>query len=232
MANGILLFTSVGYEHVTISNNTIKNFTDYGIRAFQSEQVTLTANVFVTATCTSAIYLNQVLNSASVVANVVLITTSCTAAIQVDLNKKTSISSNLVTTASGNGISLTVSSAGNYYAVLTGNAYEKTGATGGSAIAVLGNIGTLFITRGGNLSINATNEFSITGLVTDQTWPPIVPIFTAAQIASIANDVNTSGKYAGKQVWDSTNNRMMRANGAAAGDVWYIIDGSASVTPT
>jgi len=54
---------------------------------------------------------------------------------------------------------------------------------------------------------------------------------TAANIASKTATVNTVGKYAGRQVWDTTNNRMMRANGKLATDVWWVLDGSASVTP-
>lgn len=56
---------------------------------------------------------------------------------------------------------------------------------------------------------------------------------TAADIelADIADTINTSNKYEGKMVWDSTNNRMVRANGALAADVWHVIDGSATVTP-
>ena len=54
---------------------------------------------------------------------------------------------------------------------------------------------------------------------------------TAAQIASIGAGVNTSGKFLGKIVRDATNNRLMVARGPAAGDLWDVADGSASVTP-
>jgi hypothetical protein len=53
----------------------------------------------------------------------------------------------------------------------------------------------------------------------------------AADIAAVANAINTAGKFTGKLVWDSTNNRMMRASGSAAASAWYVIDGSTSVTP-
>lgn len=55
---------------------------------------------------------------------------------------------------------------------------------------------------------------------------------TAANIANIGATINTSNKYSGKKCWDTTNNRLMRASGSAAGDAWYVIDGSASVTPS
>lgn len=55
---------------------------------------------------------------------------------------------------------------------------------------------------------------------------------TAAQIAAIADVINTAGKFTGKQVFDTTNGRLMIAIGAAAGDQWYIADGSGSVTPS
>jgi hypothetical protein len=55
---------------------------------------------------------------------------------------------------------------------------------------------------------------------------------TAANIADIANAINTTKKYRGKLVYDTTNNRVMVASGSSAGAAWYICDGSASVTPT
>jgi hypothetical protein len=54
---------------------------------------------------------------------------------------------------------------------------------------------------------------------------------TAANIASLTATINTTNKFTGKQVWDSTNNRMVRASGATAASAWYVVDGSASVTP-
>jgi len=54
---------------------------------------------------------------------------------------------------------------------------------------------------------------------------------TAANIADIANAINTSGKGPGKVVWDATNNRLMVASGTTAASAWYVADGSASVTP-
>jgi hypothetical protein len=65
-------------------------------------------------------------------------------------------------------------------------------------------------------------------------WIPVsvtTPTDTAANIAAVGNAINTTGKYAGKLVWDTTNTRMMRASGSAAADPWVVIDGSASVTP-
>lgn len=58
--------------------------------------------------------------------------------------------------------------------------------------------------------------------------------FTAAQIASVAAVVNTSAqfKFAGSVVWDSTNNRAMRSDGANTTSIWRVVDGSASVTPS
>lgn len=54
---------------------------------------------------------------------------------------------------------------------------------------------------------------------------------TAASIAAIGNAINTTGKRLGKVVWDSTNNRAMRASGTTAGSAWHVLDGSATVTP-
>lgn len=54
---------------------------------------------------------------------------------------------------------------------------------------------------------------------------------TAANIAAVANAINTAGKYTGRVVWDTTNNRAMRAMGAAAASPWRTFDGLITVTP-
>jgi hypothetical protein len=54
---------------------------------------------------------------------------------------------------------------------------------------------------------------------------------TAANIAAIASTINTTGKYAGRLVYDTTNHRLMVADGATAASLWYRADGAASVTP-
>lgn len=54
----------------------------------------------------------------------------------------------------------------------------------------------------------------------------------AADIAAVANAINTTGKFIGKTVYDTTNNRLMIASGTAAASPWYVADGSASVTPS
>jgi hypothetical protein len=53
----------------------------------------------------------------------------------------------------------------------------------------------------------------------------------AADIADIADTINTVDKVQGKVVYDTTNNRLMVADGSDAVDNWYVVDGSASVTP-
>ena len=55
---------------------------------------------------------------------------------------------------------------------------------------------------------------------------------TASAIADRTNTVNLGGKHEGRMVWDTTNNRMMYASGSTDVSPWYVIDGSASVTPT
>lgn len=53
----------------------------------------------------------------------------------------------------------------------------------------------------------------------------------ASSIAAAANAINTTGKFNGRTIWDSTNNRALRASGSTATSVWWVVDGSASVTP-
>lgn len=54
---------------------------------------------------------------------------------------------------------------------------------------------------------------------------------TAANIANKASSVNTTNKYEGLFIWDTTNNRLMRAAGSTDVSVWWVVDGSTSVTP-
>lgn len=54
---------------------------------------------------------------------------------------------------------------------------------------------------------------------------------TAANIASLTSTVNTVGKQQGFTVYDTTNHRIMVADGSAAASLWWAADGSTSVTP-
>lgn len=54
---------------------------------------------------------------------------------------------------------------------------------------------------------------------------------TAANIADVGSSINTINKYQGRQVLDTTNDRLMIASGEGATDDWLICDGSGSVTP-
>lgn len=59
----------------------------------------------------------------------------------------------------------------------------------------------------------------------------IAGAFAAGTLQDITNAVNTTGKTTGKKVWDSTNRRVMVAQGPAAGDNWTAANGSGSITP-
>jgi hypothetical protein len=54
---------------------------------------------------------------------------------------------------------------------------------------------------------------------------------TAAALIDEANAINTTGKFAGKQVWDSTNNVPLWASGAGVNDVWIDGVGDPVITP-
>ena len=58
------------------------------------------------------------------------------------------------------------------------------------------------------------------------------PADTAANIASAAAAINTTGKFQGRQVYDTTNHRIMVADGVSPTSLWYRADGALSVTPT
>jgi hypothetical protein len=54
---------------------------------------------------------------------------------------------------------------------------------------------------------------------------------TAAQIAAIADAVNTTGKAAGTIVFDTTNSKLKIATGANANSTWVDAAGTNAVTP-
>lgn len=54
---------------------------------------------------------------------------------------------------------------------------------------------------------------------------------SAAEIAAKAHSINLVGKRAGTVVYDTTNHRLMVADGATDVSAWYVADASASVTP-
>jgi len=60
----------------------------------------------------------------------------------------------------------------------------------------------------------------------------VLQTVAAADIAAIANAINTTNKVLGKVIYDTTNKRLMIADGSAAVDPWYVADGSAFVTPS
>lgn len=60
---------------------------------------------------------------------------------------------------------------------------------------------------------------------------PIIPSYTAANIADATHAVNATGKKAGRIVLDTTNERLMVALGVLAASEWAVADGSATVTP-
>lgn len=69
--------------------------------------------------------------------------------------------------------------------------------------------------------------------LTETSWAMInTASVTAANIADKTSAINTVGKYEGLIVWDTTNNRLMRASGSTDIAVWWVVDGSTSVTPS
>lgn len=81
------------------------------------------------------------------------------------------------------------------------------------------------------LTVASGDYIEATGADTFQTRN-LFPVASATDIAAVGATINTAGKFVGRLVWDSTNNRMLRASGTAAADPWHVVDGSATVTPS
>jgi len=104
-----------------------------------------------------------------------------------------------------------------------------------SAPNLLNNIGgqpvDATLTALAGLTVGAGDYIEATGVDTFQTRK-LFPEATAAQIASITAAINTTGKFRGQLVWDTTNNRLLRASGGGASDPWYLVGWNGSqVTP-
>jgi hypothetical protein len=94
--------------------------------------------------------------------------------------------------------------------------------------------------------VNSTNGFigNVTGNVTGNTTGTVtgnvvatagyiqLRTATSAQIAAIANVVNTTGKVAGTIVFDTTLGTLKIATGANANSTWVNADGTTAVTPS
>ncbi len=86
----------------------------------------------------------------------------------------------------------------------------------------------------GNIVGNVTGD--VTGTVTgnvDSTAGYIqLRTATTAQIANIADPVNTAGKAAGTIVFNTTLGTLKIATGATAASTWVNADGTTAVTPS
>ena len=56
--------------------------------------------------------------------------------------------------------------------------------------------------------------------VKDALGAALVTVSTTAALAAVGNAINTTGKYQGKQVFNSTTNIVVVAVGATAASVW------------
>ena len=84
------------------------------------------------------------------------------------------------------------------------------------------------ITAGAGITV--TNGDGVSGNPTIASTD-ILTNATAAEIAAIGNVVNTTGKAAGRMVWDTTNSKIKVATGALAASTWVDANGTNAVTP-
>jgi hypothetical protein len=85
------------------------------------------------------------------------------------------------------------------------------------------------ITAGSGISV--ANGDGVSGNPTI-TSTDVLENVSAATIASIVSGINTTGKAAGRMVWDTTNGRIKVATGALAASTWVNADGTTAVTPS
>lgn len=60
----------------------------------------------------------------------------------------------------------------------------------------------------------------------------VIDYETAANLGDVSHAINTTGKFIGKMVWDSTNLRPLWAETAAAAGVWIDGVGATQISPS
>ena len=60
---------------------------------------------------------------------------------------------------------------------------------------------------------------------------PVTTSTTTSALTSISNNINASQKYLGREVYNTTNGKFMKATGSTAGSKWISTDGSTTITP-
>lgn len=178
--------------------------------------------IFGTATVTSALRIHG--------------TDDCVVATN-DLESSISVASGIVVTSSASGVVLDSNTISGFTASVsdsgTGTLRQSTVPITTSDNGVPRFDSTAGALQTSNISID-DNGAVLQGAATivDAAAGVRLPSYTAANIASAAHAVNTANKAAGKMIWDTTNNRVMVANGSNATSPWYVADASASVTPS
>lgn len=76
--------------------------------------------------------------------------------------------------------------------------------------------------------LNSAIEIRAIGVSIEST---VSPVSTTALLASIASSINTTGKYQGKPVFNTTTNIPVWAVGSLPGDVWVDATGATAHTP-
>jgi hypothetical protein len=103
--------------------------------------------------------------------------------------------------------------------------------SGGSRRNVQGVINATNITTPVTGTIDGTANYArISHGSTLVQYDPL-PTATTAQLAAIGDAINTSGKFTGKQVRNTTTGAIVYAAGSTAGSVWRGFDGSTAHTP-
>lgn len=94
------------------------------------------------------------------------------------------------------------------------------------------NTTTVTLTSALSLGDTVTVVVNLLAAVATTTITTATPEATAAQIADITHTTNTTSKTIGQLLWDTTNNRLLRASGAAPSSAWYVVGWNGSfITP-
>lgn len=113
--------------------------------------------------------------------------------------------------------------------------------TNGQVLTTNGSGTTTWTTNGTGTVTSVSGSGTVNGLTLTGTVTSSGPLTlggnlalvadTAANLALVANAINTTGKYTGKMVVDLATGLIFTATGALASDVWRASDGTTVATP-
>lgn len=106
---------------------------------------------------------------------------------------------------------------------ITSSTYPTTGASGASDLIVIVRAGQVM-----KLTMSGLQDY-VQGLIDDSLGASFIA--TTAQLNSLTSDVNVTGKFLGKFIFNTSTSKPVYSVGSAAASVWVDATGATAHTP-